>query len=97
MLGGGGAYAVEITHGNNASERMGHGAFDVDGAFAAATDERDLNAFAGRVAGENGARQNSRQRDKARATDSAVHEHPYGAMGIAAAVGLLIGFLAARR
>jgi len=36
-------------------------------------------------------------RRAARATDEAVHEHPYGAMGIAAAVGLLIGFLAASR
>lgn len=38
-----------------------------------------------------------RARRAARATDEAVHEHPYGAMGIAAAVGLLIGFLAATR
>jgi ElaB/YqjD/DUF883 family membrane-anchored ribosome-binding protein len=42
-----------------------------------------------------------RAADKARlavrATDEAVHTHPYGAMGIAAAVGLLVGFLAARR
>jgi len=33
----------------------------------------------------------------ARRTDAAVHEHPYGAMGIAAAAGLLLGFLIARR
>jgi ElaB/YqjD/DUF883 family membrane-anchored ribosome-binding protein len=33
----------------------------------------------------------------ARATDQAVHEHPYTAMGIAAGVGLLIGMLIARR
>lgn len=38
-----------------------------------------------------------RARRAARVTDQAVHEHPYGAMGIAAAVGLLIGFLAATR
>jgi ElaB/YqjD/DUF883 family membrane-anchored ribosome-binding protein len=42
-----------------------------------------------------------RAADKARAavraTDTAVHDHPYGAMGIAAAVGLLIGFLVAKR
>ncbi|WP_374675660.1 YqjD family protein [Ideonella sp.] len=38
-----------------------------------------------------------RARRAARATDLAVREHPYGAMGIAAAVGLLIGFLAASR
>lgn len=36
-------------------------------------------------------------KDAARTTDQAVHEHPYSAMGVAAALGLLIGFLAARR
>jgi ElaB/YqjD/DUF883 family membrane-anchored ribosome-binding protein len=38
-----------------------------------------------------------KMRHAARATDQTVHSHPYGAMGIAAAAGLLIGFLAARR
>lgn len=33
----------------------------------------------------------------ARATDHAVHEHPYAAMGISAGVGLLLGLLIARR
>lgn len=33
----------------------------------------------------------------ARATDQAVHEHPYAAMGIAAGIGALIGMLIARR
>lgn len=33
----------------------------------------------------------------ARATDHAVHEHPYAAMGLAAGVGLLIGMLITRR
>lgn len=33
----------------------------------------------------------------ARATDHAVHEHPYTAMGLAAGVGLLVGLLIARR
>ncbi|MFZ2651893.1 MAG: DUF883 domain-containing protein [Burkholderiaceae bacterium] len=33
----------------------------------------------------------------ARATDQAVHEHPYTAMGISAGLGLLIGMLIARR
>jgi len=33
----------------------------------------------------------------ARATDHAVHEHPYAAMGIAAGAGLLIGLLISRR
>lgn len=36
-------------------------------------------------------------RHAARQADRAVHSHPYGAIGIAAAAGLLIGFLAARR
>lgn len=38
-----------------------------------------------------------RAKRAARAANHTVHEHPYGAMGVAAAVGLLIGFLAARR
>lgn len=38
-----------------------------------------------------------RAKRAARAADYTVHEHPYGAMGVAAAAGLLIGFLAARR
>ena len=33
----------------------------------------------------------------ARATDDYVHEHPWGAVGIAAAVGLVIGMLISRR
>ena len=33
----------------------------------------------------------------ARATDHAVHEHPYAAMSVAAGVGLLIGMLITRR
>lgn len=33
----------------------------------------------------------------ARQADEAVHSHPYAVMGIAAATGVLIGFLAARR
>lgn len=33
----------------------------------------------------------------ARATDEAVHEHPYAAMAIAAGIGALIGMLIARR
>jgi ElaB/YqjD/DUF883 family membrane-anchored ribosome-binding protein len=38
-----------------------------------------------------------RARRAARAADHTVHEHPYGAMGVAAAVGLLVGVLIARR
>ena len=33
----------------------------------------------------------------AKATDQAVHEHPYQALGIALGVGALIGYLVARR
>jgi ElaB/YqjD/DUF883 family membrane-anchored ribosome-binding protein len=36
-------------------------------------------------------------RRAARATDHAVHEHPYTAMGITAGIGLLLGLLIARR
>lgn len=36
-------------------------------------------------------------RRAARATDEAVHEHPYTAMTITAGVGLLLGLLIARR
>ena len=38
-----------------------------------------------------------RAREAARATDQAVHSHPYGAMGVAAALGLLVGALVGRR
>ncbi|HAT11566.1 MAG TPA: DUF883 domain-containing protein [Planctomycetes bacterium] len=33
----------------------------------------------------------------AKATDSAVHKHPYVAIGVAVGVGALVGFLLARR
>ena len=33
----------------------------------------------------------------ARSVDQSVHAHPYGAIGIAAAVGVLVGLLTARR
>ncbi len=33
----------------------------------------------------------------ARATDDYVHDHPWGAVGIAAAVGLVMGMLISRR
>jgi len=38
-----------------------------------------------------------RAKQAARATDDAVHEHPYAAIGIGAAVGLLLGMLISRR
>lgn len=36
-------------------------------------------------------------RDAARSTDQVVHHHPYGAIGIAAVAGLILGLLATRR
>jgi ElaB/YqjD/DUF883 family membrane-anchored ribosome-binding protein len=36
-------------------------------------------------------------KDAARTTDEYVHEHPWGAVGVAAAAGLLLGVLIARR
>ncbi len=36
-------------------------------------------------------------RQAARRTDEMVHTHPYSSMGVAAAAGLLLGFLIARR
>lgn len=38
-----------------------------------------------------------RARHAARSADLAVHNHPYSAMGAAAALGLLVGLLVARR
>lgn len=38
-----------------------------------------------------------RARDTARTTDAYVHDRPWQAMGLAAAVGLLIGFVLTRR
>ena len=39
----------------------------------------------------------ARIQDAAKATDRYVHEHPWGAVGIAAAAGLLVGVLVSRR
>jgi ElaB protein len=39
----------------------------------------------------------ARMKRAARQADEAVHAHPYGAIGAAAAAGLVVGFLAARR
>jgi len=38
-----------------------------------------------------------RMKDAARTTDEYVREHPWGAVGVAAAAGLLLGVLIARR
>jgi ElaB/YqjD/DUF883 family membrane-anchored ribosome-binding protein len=39
----------------------------------------------------------ARVKDATKAADDYVHEHPWGAVGVAAAVGLLAGVLIARR
>ena len=39
----------------------------------------------------------ARVKRAAQQADQTVHAHPYTAMGMAAAVGLLVGYLAARR
>ena len=39
----------------------------------------------------------ARMKRAARQAAEVVHAHPYGAIGTAAAVGLVVGFLAARR
>jgi ElaB/YqjD/DUF883 family membrane-anchored ribosome-binding protein len=36
-------------------------------------------------------------RDSARAADRYVHDHPWGAVGVAASIGFLVGILVARR
>ena len=38
-----------------------------------------------------------RAKDAARSADAYVHEHPWGAVGVAAAVGLVVGVLISRR
>jgi len=38
-----------------------------------------------------------RMKRAAQQADQTLHDHPYSAMGLAAAAGLLVGFLAARR
>ena len=39
----------------------------------------------------------ARAKDAARAADDYVHEHPWGAVGIAAVAGILVGVLISRR
>jgi ElaB/YqjD/DUF883 family membrane-anchored ribosome-binding protein len=39
----------------------------------------------------------ARLKSAARRTDEVVHDHPYGAIGVVAVAGLLLGFLMARR
>lgn len=69
-----------------------------DKAFDTARDH--LTEQLGRLRSELGALEDAAAygtRKAARAADRTVHEHPYGAMAVAAAVGVLLGFLAARK
>ena len=63
---------------------------------ARARAEETLKAARARLAGLDDA-VIARAKDAAKATDEYVHEHPWGAVGIAAAAGLLLGVLIARR
>jgi ElaB/YqjD/DUF883 family membrane-anchored ribosome-binding protein len=66
--------------------------------FAAARDQFETQLRHAReelAALEDAAAYNARR--AVRATDHAVHEHPYVAMGVAAGIGALLGMLIARR
>ena len=63
---------------------------------ARARAERTLSEAKARMAAVNTAVVDH-AKDAARATDTYVHEHPWGAVGIAAGVGLLVGVLISRR
>jgi ElaB/YqjD/DUF883 family membrane-anchored ribosome-binding protein len=58
--------------------------------------EASLRSARARLA-EAGAGIESRARDAARSTDAYVHENPWTAIGIAAGIGFLLGFLGRRR
>jgi len=61
---------------------------------ARARAEASLNAAKSKLADLNVVGQ---ARDAAKAADDYVHEHPWGAVGIAAVAGLLVGILVSRR
>jgi ElaB/YqjD/DUF883 family membrane-anchored ribosome-binding protein len=63
---------------------------------ARARAEKTLRAAKAKLAELDGAIVD-RAKHAAHATDEYVHEHPWGAIGIAAAAGLLVGVLIARR
>jgi ElaB/YqjD/DUF883 family membrane-anchored ribosome-binding protein len=65
-------------------------------AAARARAEETLRAAKAKLAELDGAMAD-RAKHAARATDQYVHEHPWSAVGIAAAAGLLVGVLIARR
>lgn len=57
----------------------------------------DTLARAKSVAGEGAAAVRARAGEASEVTDKYVHENPWAAIGIAAAIGIVIGFVASRR
>jgi len=72
------------------------GAADERAAAARARVAESLRAVKGKI-GEIDSEVLDRLNEAAKATDEYVHEHPWGAVGIAAAAGLLVGVLISRR
>jgi ElaB/YqjD/DUF883 family membrane-anchored ribosome-binding protein len=72
------------------------GAVDERAAAARARVEESLRAARGKIE-EFDSKMLDRLNQAAKAADEYVHEHPWGAVGIAAAAGLLVGVLIARR
>ena len=102
-LRGDGSHQAAVSH------NLRHMVDEIDGFLKSAADSGDqhFNAVRDRLADQ--VREMRMQVDElneatvarvkrvARQADETVQAHPYGAMGVAAAAGLLIGFLAARR
>jgi ElaB/YqjD/DUF883 family membrane-anchored ribosome-binding protein len=72
------------------------GAVDERAAAARARVQESLRAARGKIE-QLDSEVLDRLNEAAKATDEYVHEHPWGAVGIAAAAGLLVGVLIARR
>lgn len=72
------------------------GAMDERSAAARARVEDSLRAVKGRIQ-EFDTEMLDRLNEATRAADEYVHQHPWGAVGIAAAAGLLLGVIIARR
>jgi ElaB/YqjD/DUF883 family membrane-anchored ribosome-binding protein len=72
------------------------GAVDARAAAARARVEESLRAAKTKI-GEFDAEMLDHLNEAAKKADEYVHEHPWGAVGIAAAAGLLVGVLIARR
>jgi ElaB/YqjD/DUF883 family membrane-anchored ribosome-binding protein len=72
------------------------GAVDERAAAARARVQESLRAARGKIE-QLDSEVLDRLNEAAKAADEYVHEHPWGAVGIAAAAGLLVGVLIARR